>query len=590
MTYCRLFLFGLLTAALAVPPAFSNPVDDAFQVLDLANLTAGVDPYIRVTVPGGELRLGSFGVPVAGGLDVDGDGFADSAFSHMTASPQGRFVAGELRLIFGDGSVRDAIDTSTPHPRVLRILGASQLEVTGSEIWIGDVTGDGLGDVLICRQGLSPDGRTGAGGLTLLPGGPALRNLAGSGGVLDLAAPPPGLEGLTLVGPTENARLGMWARVGDVDGDGVDDLVVAADQESEGGEIHRGALYVVRGGAHLANPGVVDLADFGSTSLAGLVARVTPPTGSHEYHFGSTNQLGDLDGNGRAEILASAALNRAGAVLGPPNIFSGHSVGGAPAGKAFILWDDLFPTGPWPAGFEIDLDNPPGSVTVISGGVRNETFGEELLGGADYDGDGHAELLVGDLTGDPDPGRENAGLGYAIFRAEKIKGLSFNIDDPPPGLRVTTFEGPVAGAIGSDTVAQGDFDDDGFDDLVVGNPHDNPTGRLSAGSLHVIFGRPGGWPRLLDTQPGALPPNSLVRITELWGANGRTGPTDRGDTLCYSAAAGDMNGDGRTDLITNEMIGNGVTPGSTDTGNLVIFDGELLSPPRFGLGGGPPSP
>lgn len=588
--YRKWCLFLFVAALAVVPLTFGNPVDDAFLVLDVAQLTAGVDEFTRVTVPGGLTRFGIFGVPVAGGVDVDGDGFADSAFAHMLASPMNRFLAGEVRLVFGDGTLNRAIDTTGPEPRVLTILGATQFENTGSEVWIGDVTGDGLGEVLVSRQGFSPDGRVGAGALTILPGGPALRNLATSLADLDLAAPPPGLEGLTLLGPTEFARLGIWARFGDVDGDGINDLVVAADQESEGGETHRGALYVIRGGSHLGTPGTIDLADFGSTSLVGKIARVTPPTGSDEYHFGSTNQLGDLDGNGRAEILASAALNRGGAVLGPPSGFSGHATAGAPGGAAFILWDDLFPPAPWPAGFEIDLDSPGGTVTVITGGTRNESFGEELLAGADYDGDGHADLFVGDLTGDPDPGRVNAGLGYAIFRAESIKGLTFNIDAPPPGLKVTTIEGPLSGAIGSDTAAQGDFDGDGFDDLMVGNPHDEPLGRLSAGTLHVFFGRPGGWPELFDTQPGGLPPKKLVRITELRGANGRTSPFDQGDTLCYSAAAGDMDGDGRTDLITNEMVGNGVGPAAVDTGNLVIFDGELLSPPRFGLGGGAPSP
>ena len=97
-------------------------------------------------------------------------------------------------------------------------------------------------------------------------------------------------------------------------------------------------------------------------------------------------------------MQASAALNRAGAGLGPFGP-GAHGTGGPPGGRTFIVWDDAFPAAPWPAGLQIDLGSTPG-VTTISGGVQNTTFGEELLGGLDYDGDGRAELFVGDLAGD----------------------------------------------------------------------------------------------------------------------------------------------------------------------------------------------
>ena len=66
----------------------------------------------------------------------------------------------------------------------------------------------------------------------------------------------------------------------------------------------------------------------GLASVAGVavgnLARVKPslvngdPT-AEEYHFGATLNLADLDGNGKADLMASAALNRAGAALTPAN-------------------------------------------------------------------------------------------------------------------------------------------------------------------------------------------------------------------------------------------------------------------------------
>ena len=572
----------------AGPPARG----EAALTLDIADLDPDLDPLTRVAGAAGPTTFGFLGTPVAGGLDMDGDGNTDYAVSHMTTTNgPDRLFAGEAQLVFGNATVGETVDLAIAQPRVLRILGDGFFEATGSELWMGDVTGDGLGDLLVHRQNFNPGDRFGAGALTLVVGGPELRALAAGGGVLDLRSPAPEVTLFTLVGAEENARLGMWARTGDVDGDGVDDFVVAADQESLPGETFRGAAYVVRGGAHLARTATVDLADFGSTILAGKIAKITPPAGSDDFHLGATNQIGDLDGNGRAEVFLAAALNRAGGILSGSGNFDGDAQGGPPGGRLFIVWDDSFPRGAWPAGFQIDLEDPPASLTTISGGVQNVTFGEEVLAGRDYDGDRRADLFVGDLAGDgtDDQSRPTGGVGYVFYKARRLKGKTFNIDQPPPGIRITKIIGPVAGAIGSDTVADGDFDGDGLDDLLIGNPHDNPEGRFHAGTMHILFGRHGRWPRVIDTAPGQLPRPGRVRITEVRGALGQfphpsTGEPRQfsGDTLCYSAAAGDVDGDGRTDIITNEMVGNGVDPAALDVGNLIVLSGDFISPPGRG--------
>ncbi len=126
------------------------------------------------------------------------------------------------------------------------------------------------------------------------------------------------------------------------------------------------------------------------------------------------------------------------------------------------------------------------------------------------------------------------------------------------------------------TEQHGDFDGDGVDDLAIASPHAAPQGRASAGGVRVLFGRQGGWPAEIDLSPGNLPATFEARITEVHGAAATSG-SDVGDTLGYSAAAADIDGDGRTDLITNEMLGNGLTPGTVDVGNLVIVSGNALA-------------
>jgi hypothetical protein len=536
----------------------------------------------------GSAGNGGKGVPVAIGPDCDGDGIRDYGMAAMTASPFGRSGAGEVYLIFGDGGVSGTIDTAVAQAGVLKIAGDQNSEATGDEIWIDDVTGDGIGDLIIGRQNHTPGvGRTGAGALTIIAGGPFLRQHAATLQYFDLRSPPAGSSVTTIVGASACDRLGVWMRTGDVTGDGIADIVVGADQEEQSGETHAGALYVIRGGPHLFANQTIDLQNFGAATLPGNIARIVPPPNSTHFHFGATVQIADLDKNGRAEVLMAAALNRAGATIqpSPSSACSTHGSGGSARGTLYIAWDDNFPATPWPNGYTFDIAASPGSRSIISGGaavagrVRNFEFGEEILGGLDYDNDGNADLFVGDLTANIDEGTPNArnaaGSGHVLYSAASLKNKTFNLDNLPAGIVMSTFLGGAGVDILADTALDGDFDGDGIADLAFSSPLADPFGRTNAGTLHVFHGQNGVWPALIDLKPGNLPPAASIRITEIYGAKGTVG-ADQGDTLAYSASAGDADGDGRTDLVTNEMLGNGLTPATVDAGNLIILSGALI--------------
>ncbi|MEE9412713.1 MAG: hypothetical protein V3V22_06630 [Methylococcales bacterium] len=561
----NILLFSFGNVVLADPPA---------AIIDIATLSTDDGKFARVS---GSAGNGHFGVPIAGGYDVNNDGFNDYMFSAMRASPLGRTDSGQVHLIFGDGTINGSLDTSVNNPRIVNIYGDGIQENTGSEIWMDDVTGDGLGDLLIARQNFTAGSRPGAGALTIISGANQLETLLPEN-IIDLRNPPAGLSVLTINGAEAGDRLGIWMRTGDVDGDGINDLVVAADQDDgvNNTETHSGSLYVIRGGNHLNSTRVVDLANFGSTALSGNIAQILPPTGSTEYHFGATCQIADLDGNGRAEVLGAATINRAGAELLPLNGGGPtHSRGGPPEGTLFIAWDNLFPAAPWPAAMSYRFGTSPASETVINGADDNTAFGEEILGGLDYDNDQQADLFIGDLSGLGN-GLSSSGIGYVFYKAAMLKGLNFDLRSPPAGLLTTRFDGAFIGAIGADTGMHGDFDGDGIDDLAFSSPHGVPLGRVDAGIIHVFHGRNGQWPAQIDLRTGQLPPESQIRISEVYGAHG-TVTNDTGDVLSYSGAAGDIDNDGRDDLITNEMVGNGLGENTVDVGNLIIISGQLLS-------------
>ncbi|MEM7386216.1 MAG: hypothetical protein AAF514_14840, partial [Verrucomicrobiota bacterium] len=496
------------------------------------------DSFTRVY---GSRGTGERGVPVAGGHDCDGDGFPDYAFASIQASPFNRTKAGEVSLIFESGLIGGQLDTAVVDGSYLLIAGGGLYEAAGAEIWMDDVNGDGLGDLLIGRQNASPlpGPRWGAGALSILLGSPELRALADERRILDLAAPPSEVDVIHVFGSTFYERMGIWMRTGDIDGDGIADIAVGADEYDLVGERNRGTAYVIRGGDHLSEGKSIDLARFGNTALAGHVARIHPPVGATDFHFGATVQIADLDDNGRGEVLVAATLDRAGAALRFPGAPTGTgvSIGGAARGGLYIVWDDHFPDEEWTAPYEIYLATAPGQVTddfsAIFGGRFNNRFGEEIIGDFDLDGNGRSDLAVGDLKGFPNGLR--SGLGTLFLNAADLKNQLFTLQSPPSDLEIRFIYGPRTNALGADSMVAGDFDGDGTDDLAVTNPHDDPLDRNSAGSVHVIYGRSGEWPTVIDLKEGNLPEPGLVRVALIAGGKGSSNGND-GDTLGYSAA------------------------------------------------------
>ncbi|GAG98771.1 unnamed protein product, partial [marine sediment metagenome] len=273
----------------------------------------------------------------------------------------------------------------------------------------------------------------------------------------------------------------------------IDDLAIGADQEQTNGDAHAGAVYLIRGGDWLLTATDIDLADFG-TVAAGKIARIKPrpiavDDNTDEYHFGATLQLADLDGNNKAELIAAATLNRSGAAQRPVGGVA-HSSGGTTHGTVYIAWDDNF-GGDWTPAPDFVIGAGSGSYSIINGssnraenpGPQNISFGEEILGGLDYDNNGATDLFVGDLTagGYGNVSRSLAGLAHVIYDAEDtLKDKEIELDSPPEGFNMATFLGPKSGAIAGDTALHGDFNDDGIADLAFSSPMDSPQGVTNA--------------------------------------------------------------------------------------------------------------
>ena len=345
------------------------------------------------------------------------------------------------------------------------------------------------------------------------------------------------------------------AGAGDVNGDGRPDVILDADEAgNKGGAFQWGSAYVVFGGSSPAN---VDL-----SKLNALGFRID----GHAENKGSVDTFtvagaGDINGDGRADVVVGEAL-------------AGHN-GREASGSVYAIFGRASPT-------NVDLENLGDRGIRIDGAAANDLAGVVVAGGGDVNGDGHADLLVeatpccfgekphavyvifgGASSGHVDLGALGA-RGFAIEAGPDayLAGLAGAGDvngdgrsdvllGVQSGPSYVVFGKPDTGTVdlarlgdrgfvidgeGGDSVAAaGDVNADGLQDVIVGAPYAANRGRNESGSAYVVFGR-------------RAPTN--VDLDNLGTRGFRIDGAAAGDHAATSvAAAGDVNGDGRRDLV-----------------------------------------
>ncbi len=491
------------------------------------------------------------GVPVRV-VDLNGDGRGEvivSAFNgDGPAEGPVRDRAGEIHIFFyDDRPLTGYVDFRKPQSSVLEVLGETSENWFGCALAGGDLNGDGIDDLVVGAMGAGePATHFRAGKVFVLFGDPGL----GGGSRLDLGAGlPPNMT--QVIGRQPDDRLGVWSAVGDVDGDGWNDLVMGSDRADgfADGTPQAGEVVVLYGPIHAG--ATIDLAD--------TILRQTVVYGVDvNDHFGATVTCADLDGDGYAEIVGAAAshgLSR--------NVFDNGGSGDGPpgqlrqdSGETFIIWGapDL------PAEIQ-PLAPPPGVETTEIYGKHNEARCGEELDWGDVNGDGLTDLLVGSLTADgpSDDYRRNAGIGYVFYGDAALRGQVYDMaSDPVPGV---TIYG-VRESIATDSYAAGDINGDGYSDVLVGMPHDPGPSDRRAGTIAVVYGGP-SLPAEIDLADPQVPISLLDGV-------------DPFDDTAYWAHAGDVDGDGFDDVLVNAMSGAGYRNSRPTCGDARVVSGAWL--------------
>ncbi len=291
-------------------------------VINLANIAAQQHSYSLI---GGENGLSGASVSSAG--DVDKDGKEDLLIgAYRGAGDKGLtylLTAEGLANLDGDDDGVIDLNNIAGQPGAYVFAGEDTSDTIGYSVSsAGDVDGDGFDDVLIgapfaellnANTGNFADAVNGQ-GLTYLVSGADLANAEKVDGIIDLGKISGQPGSYVFVGPDEFHYSGRSvSSAGDVDGDGLDDLLIGADGAVPSGPVSfdgKGQTFLVMGadlkaadGADGTNDGIIDLGNI--AGLPGSYVFTGEDLG--DFSGSRVSSAGDVDGDGKADLLLGAA-------------------------------------------------------------------------------------------------------------------------------------------------------------------------------------------------------------------------------------------------------------------------------------------
>jgi ribosomal protein S6E (S10) len=346
-------------------------------------------------------------------------------------------------------------------------------------------------------------------------------------------------QNITIYGAGINDFSGRSVAIGDVNDDGIDDIIIGASSaDGPSARIDCGAIYVIFGSTSLSTPR--DLSNPGHYNVVVYGAEAGD-------HAGESVAAGDIDGDGDDDLIIGATE-----ADGPGNSIAG-------CGEVYVILGSTSLSGP------IDLLSTAPDV-LINGVDENDFLGWQTTTGDVNGNDGIDDLIISAFAGDGPStyDRDESGEVY-ILNGKTTWSSNYNLNTTSPD--VTIYGIDKNDQIGQ-SLATGNLDGSGNDDLVIGAHESWGPGNnrwYSCGEVYMINGATSLSSTIYFNSSDGSPNYDLI----IYGMEGITGPMGfLGDMLGYSVACGDVSGDALDDIIMG-------APGAKGPGNARDLCGEV---------------
>ncbi len=438
------------------------------------------------------------------------------------------------------------------------LIEAPDGENAGASVDIlGDINGDGIDDFIVGAPAAAPNGELSGKSYVVFGSNEVatvkLNELNGQNGfVLNGIATVDGVSGEFLPGDRAG---GLVSRAGDVNGDGIDDILVAANKERPRSLDGGGAeVFVIFG----RQSGFEASTNIGSTLDGNNGFSIVLSDGLDDISLESISAAGDINGDGFGDIIIGAPL-----VEGELD-------------KSYVVFGSREPSSIFNLA---NLDGSNGFVVTEAETSFSETFGRSVSAAGDINHDGIDDLIIGNPgVGQTAETNRQSGNGesYVIFGTTSgfDASLSTSELDGSNGFVINASQ-PFS-ALGSSVSSAGDFNGDGIDDLIIGAPGANLTVSVGsrgffdsfAGESYVLFGREDGFSDTvdlanLDSSSGfTIKGNSGDPSLGILELNNRLGTV--------VSVAGDINSDGFDDVFVGGRFGSYVVFGREEGGEVTV--------------------
>ncbi|WP_035090539.1 T9SS type B sorting domain-containing protein [Aquimarina macrocephali] len=462
------------------------------------------------------------GFDVSSAGDINGDGIDDLLISAYLVDDVEQDV-GEVYIVFGKTAPFDlAFELSTlDGSNGFTIRGESRLGKLGTSLAaIKDFNNDSIDDIIIGEPG--NDSVYVLFGRSIFPALIRTSDISGSTGFR--------------LRSSDNVTFGSNINTaGDINNDGIDDIIIYSENRDNTLAL-AGKVYLVFGSSSF--PNVLDVATL--TGTDGFVINKSSSGTLLRQRKGVVNTAGDLNGDDIDDIIVG---------------FPDFSNGTENTGLAFVIFgrDTIFPS-----SLEFsDLDGTNGF--EIIGEADSDRFGYSVAYAGDVNDDGIDDVIIGAYLAEVDT-FSSAGKAYVLFGKTTGYASSMSISSLDGNNGFTILGDEAFGNVGHSVSTAGDYDGDNIDDIIIG-----AYGVRSGGAAYVVYGKNTSWNPVFETN--LIDGVNGIEIFD----NQRFSRQGFGHAV---SVAGDVNGDGATDLIIGAISQTIFSYNLTGRG-YVIYGGTL---------------